>query len=53
MIQSVSELLKVKKRKAETVPHIFFVVVGDWGIGKISITLLFLTKKANLIDWLF
>jgi len=31
MIQSVSELLKVKKRKAETVPSHFFVVVGDWG----------------------
>jgi hypothetical protein len=53
MIQSVSELLKVKKRKAGTVPSHFFVVVGDWRIWKISTTLLFLTKKANLMDWLF
>ena len=53
MIQSVSELLKVKKGKAGTIPSHFFVVVGDWGIGKISITLLFSIKKANLMDWLF
>ena len=31
MIQSVSELLKVKKGKAGTIPSHFFVVVGDWG----------------------
>lgn len=40
MIQSVSELLKVKKGKVGTIPSHFFVVVGDWGIGKISITLI-------------
>ena len=53
MICSVSLFTSVEKKKAETVPSHFFVVVGDWGIGKISITLLFSIKKANLMDWLF
>jgi hypothetical protein len=53
MICSVSLFTSVEKKKAETVPSHFFVVVGDWGIGEILITLLFLTKKANLMDWLF
>ena len=53
MIQSVSELLKVKKGKAGTVPSHIFCRSWRLGIGKILITLLFLTKKANLMDWLF
>ena len=53
MICSVSLFTSVEKKKAETVPSHFFVVVGDWGIGKISITPLFSIKKANLMDWLF
>lgn len=32
MIQSVSELLKIKKRKAETVPPHFFC--SSWRLGR-------------------
>ena len=47
MIQSVSELLKVKKGKAGTIPSHFFVVVGYWRIWEVFNSSIIFNEKSQ------
>ncbi|OOW08031.1 hypothetical protein MF4642_15175 [Acinetobacter sp. MF4642] len=47
MIQCVSEPLKVKNRKVETVLSHFFVVVGDWRIWEVFNSSIIFNEKSQ------